>query len=105
MKVVDQEPHAWFLLEDDGALYLDVHCSHSAIDYSVLIALDPAERSAYESGGHAYLDQLAYGIHYSAPGVRGSASPFKDRNLAVGPGGESRRANAAIEGWRADQAG
>lgn len=102
MRVLHHEPYAWFLLEDDGAFYLDAHCSHSAVDFSVLVALDATERAAYEECGHGYLDRLAYDIHYSAPGVRGSRSPYQARNLAVGPGDQSRRANAAIEAWRSD---
>ena len=103
MRVLDHEPHAWFLLEDNGAFYLDAHCSHSAVDFSVLIALNATEQAAYEAGGHCYLDRLAHDIHYSAPGVRGSRSPYQARNLAIGPGDQSRRANAAIKAWRSDQ--
>ena len=103
MRVLDHEPQAWFLLEDDGVLYLDAHCSHSAVDYSVLIALDATERAAFEEGGHDYLDRLAYDIQYSAPGVQGSRSPFQARNLTSGPGDRSRRADAAITAWRSDQ--
>jgi hypothetical protein len=29
MHVVAGDPHNWFLLEDDGALYLDVNCRGS----------------------------------------------------------------------------
>ena len=101
MKILDHEPYAWFLLEEDGILYLDAHCSHGPVDYDVLVALNPAETSAYRTEGRAYLNQLAYDIHYSAPGVIGSTSPFKPRNLAVGPGDEKNRVLVAVEAWRA----
>jgi hypothetical protein len=101
VKVLDHEPSAWFLLEEDGTLYLDAHCSHGPVDYDVLVALNPMEASAYKNEGRAYLDQLAYDIHYSAPGAIGSTSPFKSRNLAVGQGGEKKRVLVAVEAWRA----
>ena len=44
MRYVDHEPGAWFLLEDEGVLYLDARYSHSAvIDDSALIRLDESE--------------------------------------------------------------
>ena len=85
MRVLDHEPHAWFLLEDDSVFYLDAHCSHSAVDFSVLVALNATERAAYEACGNGYLDRLAHDIHYSAPGVRGSRSLYQARNLTLLP--------------------
>ncbi|OCJ53220.1 hypothetical protein A6U92_24980 [Agrobacterium rubi] len=83
MKVLDNEPWLWHLLEDGDILYLDATCSHSAVDYSVIIVLNEAERAAYEAKGRTYLNTLAHDIHYSAPGVIGSQSPFKSRNLKM----------------------
>ncbi|MBB3947182.1 hypothetical protein GGQ73_003148 [Rhizobium skierniewicense] len=83
MKVLDSEPWGWDLLEDGDILYLHAICSHSAVDYSVIIVLNEAERAAYEAKGRAYLNTLAHDIHYSAPGVIGSQSPFKPRNLKI----------------------
>ncbi|WHA40416.1 hypothetical protein [Agrobacterium larrymoorei] len=83
MKVLDDEPWGWHLLEDGDTLYLDAHCSHSFIDYSVIIALNEAERAAYQAEGRTYLNKLAHEIHYSAPGVIGSQSRFRSRNLMV----------------------
>lgn len=105
MRVLDHEPQVWFLLEEDKTLYLDANCEHSGVGYSVLIALDDAERAAYAAGGRAYLDQLACNIHYSAPGVIGSSSPFKARNLTIGPSDEAKRAGAAITAWQATRTG
>lgn len=68
MRYVDHEPGMWFLVEDDGVLYLDARYSYSAlIDDSALIRLDDTELSGYRAGGHAYLSELARGIHHSAP--------------------------------------
>jgi hypothetical protein len=68
MRYVDHEPGSWFLVEDEGVLYLDARYSYSAlIDDSALIRLDDTELRGYRSGGHAYLSDLARGIHHSAP--------------------------------------
>ncbi len=68
MRYVDHEPGAWFLVEDDGILYLDARYSYSAlIDDSALIRLDDTELRGYRDGGHDYLSELARGIHHSAP--------------------------------------
>lgn len=98
MKVLDHEPHAWFLLDDDGTLYLDAHCSFSAFDYSVLIALDTEETSAYRAKGRPYIDELAERIHNSAPAAAISTSPYRSRDLKKGPSAE--RASAAVMAWR-----
>jgi len=100
LKVIDHEPHAWFLLEDEGALYLDAHCSLGVLDYSVLIALDADETSAYRARGRAFVDQLAERIHDSAPAAAISASPYRSRDLAVGACAENTRVSAAIAAWR-----
>ena len=105
MNVLDHEPYGWFLLEESGTLYLDVHCSHGVVDYGVLLILNAAERSAYKAEGHAYLDQLAYDIRYSAPGVVGSTSAYTARNLAVGSGDEDKRVLVAVEAWRKGRSG
>lgn len=99
MNVIDHQPHAWFLLADGGQLFLDVHCSHSAFDYTVLIELNAAERASFENKGRDFLDWLAHDVHYTAPGVRGSTSPYKDRNLTVLKSPLDAQAQAAIAGW------
>lgn len=81
MNVIDHAPASWFLLQHEGALLFDVHCSHSFVSYTVLIALNAQETALYAQKGHAYLDELAHAIHYSAPGVVGSQSPYRDRNV------------------------
>lgn len=98
MQVIDHEPASWFLVQHGDALLLDVNCSHSFVSYSVLIALNGEEMALYRQKGHAYLDELAYAIHYSAPGVAGSQSPYKDRNVDREFGAEVA---AAIQAHRA----
>lgn len=100
MKVLDHEPYRWFLLEEGDTLYLDAHCSHSFIDYSFLIALDGAERAQFQAEGRSYLDRLSYDIHYSAPIVRESKSPWKGRNLTASLGDA---VNEAVRRWRDGQ--
>jgi hypothetical protein len=98
MQVLDHEPYHWYLLEEDGALFLDAHCSHSFIDYSVLIALNNAETKRYAKDGRAYLGHLATDIHYGAPILVVSTSPYKGRDLTRTAMGE--RSHAAIMAWR-----
>jgi hypothetical protein len=81
MRVVDHEPGFWFLLAQDERLLLDVNCEHGAVGYDVLIELNEIERAEYLRRQHAYLSELAEVINYSAPGVRGSQSPYKVRNI------------------------
>ncbi|KQT51590.1 hypothetical protein ASG47_01485 [Devosia sp. Leaf420] len=101
MKVLDHEPYAWFLLEHEGALYLDAHCSHSFFDYSVLIKLSAEECGQFETLGRDYIGRLAYDIHYSAPAALGSTSPFRSRNLTRELGDA---VSAAVKDWRGREA-
>ncbi len=96
MTVVDHEPYGWFLVRDGARLLLDVHCSHSAVDYSFLVELNDAEVNEYRAQGREFLSRLAHQIHYSAPGVRGSVSPYLDRRVV----GEDRaRVDEATISW------
>jgi len=79
--VIDHEPSGWFLVRDGERLLLDVNCSHSAVSYPFLMALNETERDAYAARGHAFISELADRIQYSAPGVIGSVSPYRDRDL------------------------
>ncbi|MGJ8655592.1 MAG: hypothetical protein ACSHX6_04005 [Akkermansiaceae bacterium] len=82
MKVIDQEYYAWFLFEEAGVLFLDANCNHSAFGYTWMIKLNTRELESYSSGGRAFLNKLAHDIHYSAPAVKGSKSPFKGRDVS-----------------------
>src|ERR1041384_2579187 len=101
MIVVDEENYRWLLLTEDGQLYLDAMCSHSAVDYLFLLRMNEEEVALFRDRGRSYLDDLAYRIHYSAPGVIGNKSPYKSRTLVMTA--ERQRADAAISHWQAGQ--
>lgn len=82
MRVIDHEPASWYLLQNGpSSLLLDVNCSHSFVSYSFLVQLDETEAVLYAERGRDYLNELAHAIHYSAPGVAASHSPYKARNV------------------------
>lgn len=95
MEYVDHEPGGWFLVAQDGILYLDARYSYSAlIDDSALVRLDDGEVAAYRAGGRDVLTRLARGIHESAPYRPESAAYARD--LYRGPDAATfRRAVAA----------
>jgi len=97
MKVVDYEPQCWFLLDDNGELFLDANCNHSFIGYDFLLQLDASEAAKFRSEGRAYLSRLAQDIHYSAPIVAASNSPYKSRDRSAE---YSERVTAAVKAWR-----
>ncbi len=100
MKVIDHQSQLWFLLERDGALYLEAFCDHSFVGYSYLIALNADESAACKQGGHGYISQLADEIHNSVPIMQGSMSRFKGRDASTIYGGE---VSSAIEQWHANR--
>ena len=83
MKVLEHSPAFWFLLAEENRLFLDVNCEHGAVSYDVLIELNENERAQYTALGYNYLNTLAEMVNYSAPGVRGSDSVYKNRNISV----------------------
>ncbi|NYJ03548.1 hypothetical protein HNR19_004246 [Nocardioides thalensis] len=94
MKVIDELSGGWFLLEEDGRLYLDARYSYSAvIDDSALVELDPEEVAAYRAGGRDHISELATAIHMSAP-YRGD-SPYFSRDLYRGDQGRQWRSAVA----------
>lgn len=82
MKPIDEEPWSWRLFEDNDDLYLDVLCSHSAIDYQFVICLNEKEASDFRDTGRSALDRLAHAVHYSAPGVIGNTSAYRGRKVS-----------------------
>ncbi|WP_203299231.1 hypothetical protein [Marinobacter sediminum] len=102
MKVVDHEDQMWFLFEYQGALFLDASCNHSFLGYTYMIELNEQELTAYESGGHRYLSELAHDIHYSAPIVKGSNSIYKGRDVTKQ---YSELVSAAVQQWREQRSG
>ena len=65
MRVLLGEPAGWYLLEDNGELYLDVNCNQSAVGFDITVRLDPAERAAFAERGRAFAAGLAGQIAYS----------------------------------------
>ena len=91
MRVVDEGPAAWYLLERDDGLFLDVHCSHIAAGYSVIIRLTEEELARYTKEGRAFLDGLAQDVQDRGPG-----SSLQRRDL-YRLAYETKR---AVEEWR-----
>ncbi|MGD7706535.1 hypothetical protein [Microlunatus sp. Y2014] len=91
MHHVDHEPGGWFLLEQQGVLYLDArYVVSSMVDDSALIRLDDAEVEAHRAGGHAYLSELARRINDDGP--HRENSPYRGRDLYRGPDAKTFRA-------------
>lgn len=68
MHYVDHEPGAWFLVEQNKALYLGARYAVGSMgDDSALIELDETELEAYRAGGHEYLSRLADRINQGSP--------------------------------------
>jgi hypothetical protein len=99
MRVIDHEPQWWFLLEEDGWLFLDAYCSHSFIGYSFLLRLDVEELKAYGQEGRSFISRLATEIQDSAPILEVSTSRFKGRDLSRT---HSDQVTKAVESWRQD---
>lgn len=97
MRVIDHEPQAWFLVEEDGSYFLDANCSHSAFGYCYMVQLLPDETARYKNEGRNYLSILAHDIHYSAPVVIGSNSIYKGRDVS---NRYSEKTKAAVKKWR-----
>ena len=75
MHVVAHEPYAWFLLEEEGALYLDVNCSYSAFGFPMLIRLNEDEARRYHEEGEGFVSGLADDVQYRA------LTTYRERNI------------------------
>jgi hypothetical protein len=96
MTVVDHSPSSWYLVRDAARLLLDVNCSHSAVSTPFLMELNDEELRAYASKGRAFIIEVAEQVQLSAPGVAGTDSPYRDRNLTSAARAE---ADAVILAW------
>jgi hypothetical protein len=97
VEVLEHAAHDWYLLWDGQQLYLDVNCNHSFVGYSFTMQLNVDEAATYRRRGRPYLDELAQAIQYSAPGVSGSRSIYKGRQVEPAA---SAQVNDAIRQWR-----
>ena len=59
MRVLLGEPAGWYLLEDNGELYLDVNCNQAAVGFGITVRLDPAERAAFAEQARPFASGLA----------------------------------------------
>ncbi len=82
MKVINHEPHFWYLLEDQEKLFIDVNCNHSFFDYTFTIQLNEKEIKDYKEIGVQFLNKLAEDIHSSAPALSASDSIYKERKVS-----------------------
>lgn len=95
MHYVDHEPGAWFLVEQQGVLYLHArYVINSMADDSALIRLDEPEVDAYRALGRGSVSDLARRVHDSAPHRAGT--PYHQRDLYRGP--DSRKYREAVTG-------
>jgi hypothetical protein len=99
MTVIDHEPQWWFLLEEDGALFLDTNCNHGAVGYDFLLRLSSEEQRRYAHEGRAFISRLATEIQDSAPILRISTSRFKGRDVSKD---YADKVTKAVESWRAE---
>ena len=97
MRVIDHEPQWWFLLEEDGALFLNASCNHSFLGYDFMLQLSPEEQDKYTQEGREFICRLATEIQDSAPILRTSTSRFKGRDASKD---YSDKVTKAVESWR-----
>jgi len=83
------------LLEEAGALYLDVNGSHSAVGLSMLIPLAEHEAEGYCESGGGFLSRLAAEVQEHA------LTAYRARNVAAEFGAS---VSEAVSRWRASDA-
>ena len=84
MHYVDHQPGSWFLVEQQGSLFLEArYCINTMVDSTALLRLDQTETDAYRTGGHNYVSDLAKRIDKSGPHTE--ESPYFRRDLYRGP--------------------
>lgn len=92
MRVIAEEPWSWFLLEEDGTLYLDVLVENGAISFSVSSALSLEEATRYADAGIRYLSELSSAMRHKALMRQWSTPPL--------PPGWAECSIAAIHKWQ-----
>ncbi|MFX4272542.1 hypothetical protein ACQBAR_05110 [Propionibacteriaceae bacterium Y1685] len=95
MQYVDHEPGAWFLVQQQGVLYLQARYNLSSmVDDSALIRLDHDETEDYRSGGRDSLAALARQINSDPP--HREQSRFHSRDLFRGPDARRLRDEVSV---------
>lgn len=94
LRCIDHGTDQWYLLTQHGddLLVAARYTYSAAMDDSVLVRLDDAERRAFAEGGHDAITRLARRIHDSVP-FR-PPSPYAPRDLQRGAHGAAWRAAA-----------
>jgi len=93
----DDECYGWFLLEEDGSLFLEASCNHSFVGYTFMIQLNAHEVDEYKQQGRACLHQLAQYIQDSVPIHKATQSIYKGRDVSSA---YMEKAIAAVNAWR-----
>lgn len=101
MKVI-QRGSTWFLYGEGDSIFIEALCSHGPADYHFTIELNAGELNRYKESGNEYLNKLAYEIHYSAPGVTGSRSIYRERDVSRQYADKFKEAYLA---WREEESG
>ncbi|MBN3771445.1 hypothetical protein [Burkholderia sp. Se-20378] len=76
MRVIAEDPWSWFLLEEDGKLYLDVPVEHGAVSFGATSELSPEQATRYAHEGIRYLRDLSTAIRHKALMREWSAPPL-----------------------------
>ena len=91
MQVLAHTPAAWYLLQHNEALYLEVNCTLSFTSLSLLIELNAEESARYRAEGRAYIDQLADAI------AMRPREYYARNNTVLGD-----EVGAAVQRWRSE---
>lgn len=97
MRVIDAEPHAWYLLEHEGDLFVDGNYDHSFVGYEFLLKLNDDERAMLAQEGRSFIDGLTRRVQETVPIARGSTSPYVGRSLSATYGDQVA---AAVRAWK-----
>ena len=92
MQVLAEEPWSFFLLEDEGKLYVDVLVEHGPASFSVTAQLSDEQARAYAQQGVSFISGLAHQIRSDALSGR--------RRIVHFPQAWQDRATAAVLEWR-----
>ena len=92
MQVLAEEPWSFFLLEDEGKLYVDVLVERGAVSFSVTAELSAEQTRGYRQQGASFVSGLAHKIRSDALSGRWKPAHF--------PPAWHDRATAAVVNWR-----